>query len=317
MKTGNDNQLWNLLNAKNSAIEESDCLVAFGIGRVYDLCMERFPIRFDLLVDTSETVRASSRGHERGLTGDVQNPEVLSALDVSELVVLIFSAQGWDMEDQLIEVGVPRARIFNFVEFENFCDVLLEIPREAAFHALPSLVTESDVCIDVGANEGLYSIKMATLVDSTKGGKVHAVEPFSFTRKALIRNLDATGVEGVEVHPFALGSGSGEKFQRIFVPKVGSQVKGGSARLFPVGGVGQETKPQLLSTPSRSHRTMLTLALPSGLVLQGLSNYLRSWRWPRLISCLRAKSALSRLMWRDLSWRCCGAGKGCFGIVSQ
>ena len=249
MKTGNDRELWDFSNASNSAIEESDCLVAFGIGRVYDLCMERFLIGFCRLLDNSEKVRQNSRGHGSGLVRDVQIPEALSALDVSKLVIWIFSAQGWDMEDQLVEIGVSRARIFNFVEFDPFLDCLLDIPREVAFHALPSLITESDVCIDVGANEGLYSIKMATLVDPTKGGKVHAVEPFSSTRRALIRNLEATGAEGVEVHPCALGSGSGEKFQKIFVPKVESQVKGGSARLFPVwGGEAGDETPALRNT---------------------------------------------------------------------
>ncbi len=68
--------------------------------------------------------------------------------------------------------------------------------------ALPALVHPGDVCLDVGASFGTYTVLLARLVGPV--GRVHAIEPRprSLRVLALVRRLCTAG--NVEVHAIAL-----------------------------------------------------------------------------------------------------------------
>lgn len=69
------------------------------------------------------------------------------------------------------------------------------------------LVRAGEVFVDVGANEGYYSVLAAR---AQPGARVLAVEPQSRLQPVLRRNLDANGVRNVAVAHVALGEGAGE-----------------------------------------------------------------------------------------------------------
>lgn len=209
---------------------ETGSYVAFGVGRVFELCMNLRRATFDVLIDNSESARAQFLAENPTMAGRVFAPDAISEMDPATLTVFVFSAQAWDMELQLAEYGVPPSAVWNFVEVDEWKPAIMGIPRDIGFHALSSLISESDVCVDVGANEGLYAIKMASLVSTSRGGQVFAVEPFSYSRQALFRNVRASSSE-VTVLPVAFGSGLGPTCAEISVPKVGHQVKAGSASI--------------------------------------------------------------------------------------
>jgi FkbM family methyltransferase len=202
--------------------------------------MELMRATFDVYIDNSESARTQFLAENPSLAGRVLPPEALRELDPATLTVFVFSAQAWDMELQLEEYSVPPSMVWNFVEVDEWKPAIIKIPRDLGFHALSSLISESDVCVDVGANEGLYAIKMASLISTSTGGQVFAVEPFSYSRQALFRNLRASSSE-VTVLPVAFGPGSGPKSAQIAVPKVGHQVKAGSASIR--AGDSSETGP--------------------------------------------------------------------------
>jgi FkbM family methyltransferase len=67
------------------------------------------------------------------------------------------------------------------------------------------LLRPGDVCVDIGANLGYYSVEMARAVGP--GGRVLAVEPVPMFRRILSRNL--AGADNVEILPYALGAEDG------------------------------------------------------------------------------------------------------------
>ena len=78
-------------------------------------------------------------------------------------------------------------------------------PNEFAF--LDRVLKPGMVFVDVGANDGYYTLFAARRVGS--GGRVAAVEPSSRERAHLERNLARNGVGNVEVVPAALGATAG------------------------------------------------------------------------------------------------------------
>lgn len=72
--------------------------------------------------------------------------------------------------------------------------------------ALKDLIQERDVCFDVGASIGLYSLLMS---DVCRDGKVVAFEPHPLTYRVLELNIQLNERENVETEPLAIADHSG------------------------------------------------------------------------------------------------------------
>lgn len=68
-------------------------------------------------------------------------------------------------------------------------------------------IKPGDVCIDVGANIGLFSAQFARMVSPS--GRVYAFEPSPHFRTVLQHTLQHNGLENVTVFPYALSNRSG------------------------------------------------------------------------------------------------------------
>jgi FkbM family methyltransferase len=83
-----------------------------------------------------------------------------------------------------------------------------EIYEPQMTRLLQSLLRPRDVFVDIGGNEGYFSLLAASLV---KDGKVHCFEPQSRLQPILSKNIQANNVEkSVLVHPVALSDSEGE-----------------------------------------------------------------------------------------------------------
>jgi FkbM family methyltransferase len=69
-------------------------------------------------------------------------------------------------------------------------------------------VKAGDVCLDIGGNIGLQSIRMAQCVGST--GRVYAFEPLNHLQEKLKRNLALNRIDNVTLLPFALSDEESE-----------------------------------------------------------------------------------------------------------
>jgi FkbM family methyltransferase len=80
---------------------------------------------------------------------------------------------------------------------------------------LAALVGPGDVCLDVGAEFGLYTHVLADIVGPT--GAVHAFEPQRGAHRALELGIRAAGLAWVHLHRIALGASPGR--EELSVPR--------------------------------------------------------------------------------------------------
>ena len=78
---------------------------------------------------------------------------------------------------------------------------------------LKNLVKPGDVCIDIGANLGYFSVPLSRYI-GTKG-QLYSVEPVQTFRLHLEKNLKKFGRENYEVLPYALGEKDHKKIQMV------------------------------------------------------------------------------------------------------
>ncbi len=118
----------------------------------------------------------------------------------------------------LYETLRPKERTLKHIKYRNADFVILSnedvgwrLIRDKKFeeeeiNCLESYVEEDSICIDVGANVGIYSIFLARIASK---GCVHAFEPHPLNRKILQLNAELNGRSNIEIHHFLVGDRKG------------------------------------------------------------------------------------------------------------
>jgi FkbM family methyltransferase len=81
------------------------------------------------------------------------------------------------------------------------------IYEEPLTRLLQALLHEGDTFVDLGANEGYFSVLAGTLIGK---GRVFAIEPQSRLQKVLKRNLELNNLRNVQVEPLAIADIEGD-----------------------------------------------------------------------------------------------------------
>jgi FkbM family methyltransferase len=89
-----------------------------------------------------------------------------------------------------------------------FWDVALGTYEYWKTRLMSDLVKEGMTILDIGANEGYYSLLFARLMRDN--GRVLAFEPDPSNSRLLRRNIEANGYQCIELHEYALSDGEGE-----------------------------------------------------------------------------------------------------------
>ena len=72
------------------------------------------------------------------------------------------------------------------------------------FTAIEKLTNHGDVCLDIGANIGIYSLIFAKLSGNCQN--VHSFEPVNHIRSKFILNSRLNNFDNININPFALGA---------------------------------------------------------------------------------------------------------------
>jgi FkbM family methyltransferase len=154
--------------------------------------------------------------------------------------------------------------------------------------ALDRLLRPGMNCIDVGANFGYHSIRMAQVV-ARKGGKVYAFEPEPFSYHLLLKNIAENRLEhGIVPHRIACGDRDGE----AFLYRDPNPANFGGAAVLPgqdpslrerlVGRVPLRRLDSLFSDDRPIHLVKIDVEGYEFCVLRGMERILRFWS-PTLI----------------------------------
>lgn len=110
---------------------------------------------------------------------------------------------------------------------------------EPELAGLSELVGPGDVCVDVGAAAGLYTVLLADLVGPA--GEVHSVEPLSFAHPVWARVLGAGARPNVRRHRLALSAQPGETALSVPLGRFGP-VTGRSFLTWEAEGLGSNAE---------------------------------------------------------------------------
>lgn len=92
---------------------------------------------------------------------------------------------------------------------------------------LSQIVKEGQICIDIGANLGYYTTRLADIVGKT--GKVYAVEPIPLFGEIWKKNVQPHKHPQVELLPYALGDS--EQTVRMGIPCVNGRLHHGMTKI--------------------------------------------------------------------------------------
>lgn len=98
------------------------------------------------------------------------------------------------------------SRVYFFLRKQNLLKYFGQELHDV-FH-LHKFIKEGDVCIDIGANLGYYSVPFSNLCG--RSGKVYAVEPVKIFVETLEVNLKSFALDNVVIYNYALGENDGE-----------------------------------------------------------------------------------------------------------
>lgn len=92
---------------------------------------------------------------------------------------------------------------------------------------LTEIVKPNDVCIDIGANVGYYSIFLSKIVGKT--GKVYAIEPIPLFAEIWKKNVKRSKVNNLELYNYALGGT--EENVKMGIPEVNGVLHHGMTKI--------------------------------------------------------------------------------------
>ena len=118
-------------------------------------------------------------------------------------------------------ITLKDGRRYHFDAIDNVAR-MYSVPHTGTFEAketnfVRGFVQPGQVCIDVGANFGWYTILLSKLIGST--GHVHAFEPLPHTFNVLQRNVTLNECSNVTLNDVALDAINGQK--DLFLPDIG------------------------------------------------------------------------------------------------
>lgn len=81
-------------------------------------------------------------------------------------------------------------------------------------HQITKLLSEGDIFVDLGANEGYFSIIASEIVGES--GLVIAIEPQERLWGVIMKNVEINGLSNIQLLPYAIGSESGNAVIKLY-----------------------------------------------------------------------------------------------------
>lgn len=199
----------------DSQFNEFDEMVAWGVGATFIACKEFSNQKFTQYVDSDE----KKLGQVIDDTDiKVKNPiDFLSGFRKGLDRIIIFAPDFFSISELLDDYGLEYKIDYHyFMDFIDFHPVIEIMTDEIELSFLECFLNKGSVCVDVGANVGLYTCKLSQISSAGTTGQlgcrtsVHSFEPVPNNYKQLLKHVESLGLGNVTCYNFAVNDRDGE-----------------------------------------------------------------------------------------------------------
>lgn len=172
-------------------------LIAFGAGSTLKIANKKKRLNHSYLIDNNSKLLNKKFA---GLK--VYNPSIVK--NEKNFLIIIYSPRFYEIKLQLENLGLNYNKHFiHFSDLSFYKNLMSHLSQETCYTNLDYILKPGDVCLDVGANIGLYTYKMSKLVK--KKGKVLSFEPVNIAYKQIKLIKKKYNLNNCKIFNFALG----------------------------------------------------------------------------------------------------------------
>jgi len=161
---------------------------------------------------------------------EINPPERLTSEDARAVVIIIFCFQFVEISKQLDGLGFEYGKnYFHFLDFDEFKPLIDRVNEEADYRFLDNTIQPGWTCLDIGANCGLFTYKLARLTG--REGRVYSFEPLPTAFRELNRIRSIYRLSNVQTFNVALVDSPDISSARMIIPEVNDIPRSGLAHL--------------------------------------------------------------------------------------
>jgi len=172
-------------------------LIAFGAGRTLKIAQKKYKLNLSYIIDNNIDLIGRS----------FQKLKIFKPTKIkseNKYILIIYSPRFYEIKLQLETYGlIYKKNFIHFLDLNIYKNLIDNLTNEICYKNLEKFLNPGDVCLDVGANVGLYTYKMSKLVKSK--GKVLSFEPVEIAYNQLKLLKKKYSLNNCQIFNFAIG----------------------------------------------------------------------------------------------------------------
>ena len=196
-------------------------LIAFGAGRTLKIAQKKKKIKLSYIIDNNNTLVGKKFFNLKIFNSSIIKEE-------KNFIIIIYSPRFYEIKLQLEKYGLKYKKHFiHFLDLSIYKNLINNLTDEICYKNLEHFLSPGDVCLDIGANVGLYTYKMSKLVKSN--GKVLSFEPVNIAFNQIRILKKKYSLYNSQIFNLAIGKKRGET--KILIPIIDDLVQLGFSHI--------------------------------------------------------------------------------------
>lgn len=185
----------------------------WGCTSTYKLSMEKFSLDLIFLTDNNSCYWGTKINN----TDVIKPNEFIKNVKLKGCKIIVF-ANSYNQIFRELDANnlIYKEDYFLYSDFNEFQELFYIANHSLDYKFLDKIIRNFYTCLDIGANVGMFSLKMARL--SGDEGKIISFEPSPFPFKELEENIKRFRVDNVNINNFALVSDPKLKDIVFYIP---------------------------------------------------------------------------------------------------
>lgn len=196
-------------------------LIAFGAGRTLKIAQKKHKLNLSYIIDNNSDL-ANQRFQKLRIF------KLSKIKSEKKYIIIIYSPRFYEIKLQLESYGLKYKKDFiHFLDLTIYKSLIDNLANEICYKNLKYFLNPGDVCLDVGANVGLYTYKMSKLIKQK--GKVLSFEPVEIAYNQIKLLKKKYSLNNCQIFNFAIGDK--RKKSKILIPVINNVVQLGFSHI--------------------------------------------------------------------------------------